>query len=579
MEIKPFCRRGIISIIFILAVNQLSFAQVPFGDRFVFDYTQMDQRFMVKQTGKLRVSDTALNLAFRTFSPSVESNTNPIKPKSPIILGVKLNSSLKYFYGADAVSISKNYPCYMINDSSDAILIGIGISPENVSDYKYHVVENDSTEIIPWSPIPSMEQNYGALRPYAFFGKFNAPGKQLIIEIVNSNDYNIRDGVVFDWRLNFKPIVNQIIARTSTEYFNINYRKMNKGYATKFDTLSGIPLNLKFPLGSIESFGLYFENHQTIPYTILLKKEINGVIDTSEIDNYIIKDYYDFYKTNFDVPGKYELIIRKMGSPLIIGEENILKIPFEVLEPKFVDRKYTAIQIVPFVLGFFLLALTIFLLFHSRDKRNLAKTIGLKKKNELELKSIRSQLNPHFMFNALSSIQNLMNKNDIDAANHYLSIFSSLSRKALNTGGQELICLEDEIKLIDDYLQMEKLRFNFNYSIQTDKELNKANIDIPAMLLQPLVENAVKHGVANLRDAGYIEVEFHIKDKALILSVSDNGKGFDTKANFPKNSHGIKLCRERISLLNKIYTKQKITIDFISLSQGIKAAIILKEWI
>jgi LytS/YehU family sensor histidine kinase len=184
------------------------------------------------------------------------------------------------------------------------------------------------------------------------------------------------------------------------------------------------------------------------------------------------------------------------------------------------------------------------------------------------------------MFNALSSIQNLMNRNEAVAANHYLTIFSSLTRRVLNTGDQELISLEDEISLLDDYLQMEQLRFGFKYSINVVDELNKANIEIPAMLLQPLVENAVKHGVSSLRDKGTIEVAFEKNNKALVLSVSDNGNGFDeNNIALDDKGLGLKLSRERITLLNKIYSKQLITMEFNAVNSGTKVNVILNDWL
>jgi two-component system, LytTR family, sensor kinase len=189
-------------------------------------------------------------------------------------------------------------------------------------------------------------------------------------------------------------------------------------------------------------------------------------------------------------------------------------------------------------------------------------------------------LNPHFMFNALSSIQNLMDRKETSAANHYLSIFSRLTREVLNTGEKELISLEDEINLIDNYLKMEQLRFGFQYTLTIEEGLNKANIEIPAMLLQPMVENAVKHGISGLRDKGSINVSIGGINQSLMLSVSDNGKGFDKiKVSDDTSGLGIKLSNERIALLNKIYSEQPISIEFNSGKQGTKVTVTLKDWL
>jgi hypothetical protein len=598
--------------------------KLKFGNNFYFDIISTDTRMMQRVWIKEGTSDTQISLLLpklhqlpyprkvwkQMTSKKVNQHANiPLKTdldtssytekysasdmtyysnstsidaeaKSPIILGVKLNPNLTDFFSSDVNSISKSFPCYIINDSSDAILVGLGITDENVKEYKYHVVKNDSVEIIPWSPIPKIEQKYGATRPYAFLGKFNAPGNQLLVEVVNRKDYSIRDGVIFDWRINYKPIVNQIIINTPRNYFNINCKKLNRNYATKFDRLTGIPLDLKFPMDSINNFGISFKSHPTIAYAIYLKKEINGKVDTDEIDYYILEDHYDFGNQHFKTPGKYELMIQRTQSLNYFGDKNILRIPFEVLAPRPLEKKFSAKQIIPYGIGILLILSTIFITYYLNNKRKLRKSARQKEKTELQLKSIRSQLNPHFMFNALNSIQNLMNKSDVEAANHYLAKFASLTRKVLNTGEHDLISLADEITLLDDYLQMEQLRFGFTYTIKADESLNKANIEIPAMLLQPFVENAVKHGIAMMRDKGQIEIGFTQHAKNLVLSVSDNGKGFQEKIHEPGNPGlGLKLSRERIALLNKTYTNQCISMDIVPETTGTKVKITLGDWL
>ena len=130
-----------------------------------------------------------------------------------------------------------------------------------------------------------------------------------------------------------------------------------------------------------------------------------------------------------------------------------------------------------------------------------------KEKLEVSLQSIRSQLNPHFIFNALNSIQALINKNDTDVANKYLSDFSSLLRESLQYNDRVYIPLDIEKQMLDTYLRLEQLRFQFAYSISCSNE-NLANTEIPSLLIQPLVENAVKHGISGLHEKGKIEIVF-----------------------------------------------------------------------
>src|SRR5690606_5158851 len=193
----------------------------------------------------------------------------------------------------------------------------------------------------------------------------------------------------------------------------------------------------------------------------------------------------------------------------------------------------------------------------------------------LKLTSIRSQLNPHFLFNALAGIQNLMNKNEIDNANKYLSKFARLTRNVLDD--KELISLSQEKTLLDDYLQMEQLRFGFRYEINHVGNLDLDNIEIPSMLLQPFVENAVKHGISQKATAGKITIEFIKQANNLVLTVTDNGNGFDTEKKY--NGLGLQLSDSRIALLNRIYKENRFTLAIQSTTNGTTICLTLTDWL
>ncbi|MBS1735696.1 MAG: histidine kinase [Bacteroidetes bacterium] len=171
-------------------------------------------------------------------------------------------------------------------------------------------------------------------------------------------------------------------------------------------------------------------------------------------------------------------------------------------------------------------------------------------KSMLELKAIRSQLNPHFIFNSLSSIQGLINTNKIESANVYLSEFSNLMRNTLTESDKIFQPLDKEINMLETYLKIEQLRFQFEYSIKVDGNAVLNQIEIPSLLLQPLVENAIKHGVSGLREKGKVDIHFYLKNRNLFAEIEDNGNGLSGKKN--PNGYGLKLTDERILLLNKI---------------------------
>ncbi|MBB6111554.1 Histidine kinase [Mucilaginibacter lappiensis] len=582
---------------FVFAVNLMSatFAQTSntnkFGNAFCFDFISTDQRMMVRQSETFRAADTAVSDVME-YKEGHYFNSQDETPRSPIMLGVKLNPNLEDFFSNPVKSLSKEYSSYIIKDSSAAILIALGIDKSNIKNYRYHVVENDSVEIVPWSKIPKLEQKYGAEQSYGFLGNYRFPGKMVMIEVVNIKDYNIRDGVVFDWRVNFKPVVTQITIETPDDgksgndstkkiyYFNLNYSKMNKGYATRFDPKTGLPLNFKFPVDSITNIRLAYKQHADVPYVIYLTKNIKGKIDTNEIGWYHLENYYVLASKYFNQPGSYEIIIQRAEDLGHWSESQLLRIPFEVL-PAPPDKKaaITFKQTLPYIIATLTGVALLFGLYYRRNQVKLLKAAQEKQTAGLKLRSIRAQLNPHFMFNALTSIQNLVNKNDIAGANHYLSKFAGLTRQVLDTGNDELLSLEQELKILDDYLQMEQLRFGFQYEIIADDGLNIANIDIPAMLLQPFVENAVKHGVASLQADGKIEVRIMKEVKDILLTVKDNGKGFAINRQDEKESYGLKLSEERVALLNQLYKEQAVSLDIDTQATGTAVNIRLSNWV
>lgn len=174
----------------------------------------------------------------------------------------------------------------------------------------------------------------------------------------------------------------------------------------------------------------------------------------------------------------------------------------------------------------------------------------------LELKAIRAQMNPHFLFNALSAIQMLINKNDIKQANIGLAKFGKLMRLILENSEKQTISIEDEIKTLELYIELESLRFPFNYKLMIDPLLDTENMEIPAMIIQPYIENAIKHGIADKTDNRNITIQLQRKDQQLFCTVEDNGVGREmaemNKSKYAQHkSMGTKLSKERLTLISK----------------------------
>ncbi len=183
--------------------------------------------------------------------------------------------------------------------------------------------------------------------------------------------------------------------------------------------------------------------------------------------------------------------------------------------------------------------------------------------NVLALKSLRSQMNPHFIFNALNSVNTFIATSDERAANKYLTDFSLLMRSVLENSEQDFIPLEKEITLLERYVQLEHFRFQdkFDYEIEVDPQIPIKSYQIPPMLLQPYVENAVWHGLRYKEEKGFLKIKFEnfIEKDGIKIQVVDNGIG-RTKSKSLKTVHqkkqeskGMSNVQNRIRILNEMY--------------------------
>ena len=205
----------------------------------------------------------------------------------------------------------------------------------------------------------------------------------------------------------------------------------------------------------------------------------------------------------------------------------------------------------------------------------LYKNLALKRKNEkleskskqtelqqhvteLEMQALRAQMNPHFIFNCLSSINRFILKNETEAASNYLTKFSRLIRTVLTNSKKAFISLEDELEMLRLYLEMEKLRFkdSFDYSITFINAIDDGNVFLPPLLFQPFAENAIWHGLMHKEGHGKLEFELSIDGKVLTCVITDNGVGrnkaaaFKSKSAQKQKSLGLQITKQRLALLS-----------------------------
>ena len=193
---------------------------------------------------------------------------------------------------------------------------------------------------------------------------------------------------------------------------------------------------------------------------------------------------------------------------------------------------------------------------HDRALADANKKVG-----ELKLMALRSAMSPHFIFNVLNSIQYFIAKNDRLNAINYLSTFSKLIRSILNHSVNNKIKLSDEIEMLKNYIQLEMTRFEdkFNFILDVDPEVDIDAIEIPSLLIQPYVENAILHGLYKKQEKGTLHIRINEHEGALVFEIEDDGIGREAaiklrKENFPSHkSMGIKLTEERLRLINEYH--------------------------
>jgi tetratricopeptide (TPR) repeat protein len=187
----------------------------------------------------------------------------------------------------------------------------------------------------------------------------------------------------------------------------------------------------------------------------------------------------------------------------------------------------------------------------------------------LEQRLLRSQMNPHFIFNALSNISNLIDKKDNTTASKYLTRFSRLVRHILDSTRSEQIELEEEIDNLENYLSLQKLRFGdkFDYQIKIDPGIDPEEVSVPPMLIQPFVENAIEHGIKPKEEKGHIDIRLKRQNGILLCEIDDDGIGREkAMANRHDRHHSMatSITRERLAALNHKLRK-KVSLEIIDL--------------
>ncbi len=343
-------------------------------------------------------------------------------------------------------------------------------------------------------------------------------------------------------------------------------------YAATTGGISFLPATLHLPVSNITTFitRVSIQGNDT-----LVLKDYILPYDKNNISIYFsgadLTGYYPLFeyrineaewlktdKNNIELslaPGRYEIEIRglKRDGTASLQSEIIsvyVKTPFWKS-----GVFWTVIVLALFIISFIVL--------ENRNKQKrkaeVAKVITEKKLTELEMQALKAQINPHFVFNCLNSIKGFIFDKDFIQADKYLDKFSDLMRSTIDNSDASIISLQNEINYLDNYLQLEKLRFEekFDYKITVSDDVDKDKCFVPAMLLQPYVENAIRHGIRFLENKkGQINIKVTIENNFLVCRIDDNGIGREKAAALKSKMHieyqskGMNISKRRAELYN-----------------------------
>jgi tetratricopeptide (TPR) repeat protein len=298
--------------------------------------------------------------------------------------------------------------------------------------------------------------------------------------------------------------------------------------------------------------------------SMILAEDLSDKELQVQLHNYLF--HVDSIQGNFESALSHIQQYNKLTSEFDISEsekkldelENLILLAREEnsLNENIIHRNKTLIN--GLIVGIIVLVLITILIVQQILLRSQRKTAELTQEN------LRTQMNPHFIFNILNSIHSFMLNKDTKSSSRYLLKFSQLLRLTLDNSRCKLATINDEVNALKIYLELESMRFDnqLEYEIIIDEEIDPLMFKIPTLLLQPYVENSILHGIQGMKEKGKIEVRMDYKNNGIHCSIMDNGIGrkraetLKREKGIKYKSHGSDITETRIKLLNKLYGRK-----------------------
>jgi ligand-binding sensor domain-containing protein len=321
----------------------------------------------------------------------------------------------------------------------------------------------------------------------------------------------------------------------------INNGEKISGYEMQGDSAE-LNLTYRDKVLEIEITGIYYANQADIRYEYKMDGLHDDWIDLGHQRSVLFSNLS---------PGDYIFRARALSGDNVWSEKDLV-IPVHISPPFYATAWFR------FLTTFVLLGLLYFIIRyreHSIKKKEKLEAEVNRKIVELERRALQAQMNPHFIYNSMNSIQQFMVIHDMEGAMKYLTKFSRILRTVLNISAQNRIPLTDEITLIRDYLELENMRFpdKFTYDIHISPDINTHTVEIPPFFIQPQVENAIRHGLLKKPTPGHLRIEITADDVHLFVIVEDNGIGREAAQQAKRGesivheSKGLAIVEERLS--------------------------------
>ncbi len=343
-----------------------------------------------------------------------------------------------------------------------------------------------------------------------------------------------------------KEVLKEAFVKDNSQEKVNQIQELAEIYIKKNDTNEAITL-LK------NAYKISLEKGHTLEAQKSVKK-LDSLYDVSENTDASVQLYRDFLGKLPDLVSKDRSLVD--NKILEDTEQRIAQLEKErALKDELIRKKnvfnYSLIGALVVLVGL------IFFIFRTLKKVQI-------KNKKIALQSLRREMNPHFIFNSLNSVNHFIATNNELEANQYLTKFSKLMRGVMENSTEDFIPFQQELDLLQNYLALEKTRFadKFDYEIDVDESLNTQSLKVPGMLVQPFLENAVWHGLRYREDKGFLKVSFKKENEYLTITLEDNGIGIEEskkqKTQHQKNreGRGMKNTLERVALLNDLYHQQ-----------------------